>query len=91
MRTWFFPLFPENQNSIQKFSAVKKLLRKNVTLQIKPKKLTNKKYQIWALNFVCFHVLFIAVKTGSKLTLQHMGGGGGGGGWGLLFNFKIPR
>ena len=59
-----------------KYLSGKKLL-KNVTLQIfkfYPGKLTNRNFPYGVmLNFLCFLVLFNAVKTDTKLTLHHMG------------------
>ena len=70
-----FPLFPENQKYIpNSFSG--KTLFKIVTFQI----LNFIPYGVM-LNFICFFVLFIAVKKDSKLTFHHMGKI-------LLFNYQ---
>ena len=70
-------LLRENGKTIPKLLSSTKLF-KNVTLQILnfiPVLLPDKKNSPYGvmLNFLCFFVLFNAVKTDTKLTLHHIG------------------
>ena len=69
-----FPLFPENRKPIPKSLVVKTFQKCNASFfKFYASKLTINisRYGVM-LNFLCYFVMFNAMKTDSKLTLHHM-------------------